>query len=501
MKNFIIKLQNFFIIIFFVLRGERVNKPTYLHGIHSRSSSATSGSVCTSPTRSPRQQSPSPGARDNLSNWSSSVPALNSDRHCENGHSERTSRRQLDMNKADKICEKENRFEKKSDKSSKIDRKLNSKELIEKQKNWTSHFSKTRPNRCNSDPNKAVQNQSANKASEQLFDNQLGVSPLQDGKRPNDITNSPSSRSSSFRSDISSNDSLPPPLPARNASPGIVNKNRSAINSSPISNVPENALHTGYNKYTCTSPIEPEYAEINKLKKDKNFENLTQNQFETDENNDIPEYAVVQKHVSRKNSDVSKNSVSPVKDEKNVEEKESVNEISPRISNKNFSQYMSDRNCHSSFHHTTNQNNDVTNFSTNKVFENQKVLSNTESKRFYHESKESTESSKLDNQFSTKRDFNNVGVNNHCKNEDTNHNKSSKESSPDWDNNYEYRKKESPDVQRVEKTPEFEGGSPIKGSDSISSSMSPPSSPSADSKEEKAEKEASEKIQLGMYTF
>lgn len=42
----------------------------------------------------------------------------------------------------------------KPEKPEKPERKFNSKELIEKQKNWTSHFTKTRTTRFNSDPNR-----------------------------------------------------------------------------------------------------------------------------------------------------------------------------------------------------------------------------------------------------------------------------------------------------------------------------------------------------------
>ncbi|GAB0090428.1 serine/arginine repetitive matrix protein 1 [Sergentomyia squamirostris] len=42
----------------------------------------------------------------------------------------------------------------KPEKPEKPERKFNSRELIEKQKNWTSHFSKTRTTRYNSDPNR-----------------------------------------------------------------------------------------------------------------------------------------------------------------------------------------------------------------------------------------------------------------------------------------------------------------------------------------------------------
>jgi neurabin len=43
---------------------------------------------------------------------------------------------------------------KKPEKPEKPERKFNSRELIEKQRNWTSHFSKSRSSRYNSDPNK-----------------------------------------------------------------------------------------------------------------------------------------------------------------------------------------------------------------------------------------------------------------------------------------------------------------------------------------------------------
>lgn len=130
-----------------------VGKPSLL--LRSRSSSANSGSGCTSPARSPRPRSPSPPG--SLSNWSASVPALNADKHFENGHGEQQHTpeksphsRVIGGGKFERIYGKENRLEdraEKPDKPEKPERRLNSKELIEKQKNWTSHFSKTRPSR------------------------------------------------------------------------------------------------------------------------------------------------------------------------------------------------------------------------------------------------------------------------------------------------------------------------------------------------------------------
>lgn len=90
------------------------------------------------------------------------MPALNAEKHFENGHSEqqqhntpeKSHSRVIVGGKFERIYGKENRLEadrterpEKPDKPEKPERRLNSKELIEKQKNWTSHFSKTRPSR------------------------------------------------------------------------------------------------------------------------------------------------------------------------------------------------------------------------------------------------------------------------------------------------------------------------------------------------------------------
>ena len=105
---------------------DRITKPSNLHGLRSRSSSANSGSGCTSPARSPRPRSPSPpGTRDHLSNWSASVPALNAERHFENGHNhgldnvQDKHKSRTGLGKFDKNYGKENRLDDRPEKPEK----------------------------------------------------------------------------------------------------------------------------------------------------------------------------------------------------------------------------------------------------------------------------------------------------------------------------------------------------------------------------------------------
>ncbi|XP_063976441.1 neurabin-1 isoform X1 [Diachasmimorpha longicaudata] len=275
-------------------------KPTNFHGLRSRSSSANSGSGCTSPARSPRPCSPSPpgSCRDHLSNWSASVPALNAERHFENGHhgsdnSERMKPRV--SSKYEKNYGKENRREDKPEKPEKPERRLNSKELIEKQKNWTSHFSKTRPSRYNSDPNKSqVQTSIQNQNSKRLIvDDSLDSteSDYQEIDFKKSSEPCPATRSASFCSSRPSPTmSPPPPLPpTRNSS--AVRKERpvsfSAVSStdseSPVS--PEYATVT---KSFDSSPTIPEYAVVQKTKQVVKIDEP------------MPEYATVQKPLGSK---------------------------------------------------------------------------------------------------------------------------------------------------------------------------------------------------------
>ncbi|XP_057328130.1 uncharacterized protein LOC130669332 isoform X2 [Microplitis mediator] len=266
-----------------------VTKPTNFHGLRSRSSSANSGSGCTSPARSPRPTSPSPpgSCRDHLSNWSASVPALNAERHFENGHAtennnaaQRLKPRVGVASKFEKNFHgKENRRDEKqqAERPEKPERRLNSKELIEKQKNWTSHFSKTRPSRYNSDPNRSVvQTSIQNQNSKRLIgDNSIDPS-IESDYQEIDFKKSPepcpATRSASFcTSRPSPTMSPPPPLPpTRNSS--AVKKER------PVSFAATSP--TG-----SDSPVSPEYATVNKS-------------FDTSPT--IPEYAVVQKGINAK---------------------------------------------------------------------------------------------------------------------------------------------------------------------------------------------------------
>lgn len=90
---------------------------------------------------------------------------------------------------------------KKPEKPEKPERKFNSKELIERQRNWTSHFSKTRSNRYNSDPNKSEVKLAVNNSSREII---------------SDSKSSPAAtRSASFSSRLKSPPTSPPPPPLR----------------------------------------------------------------------------------------------------------------------------------------------------------------------------------------------------------------------------------------------------------------------------------------------
>lgn len=92
---------------------------------------------------------------------------------------------------------------KKPEKPEKPERKFNSKELIEKQKNWTSHFSKTRSSRYNSDPNKSEVRLGINHRNEKHEDTKT------------ESTGQPAVRSQSFSARLRSPPTSPPPPPIR----------------------------------------------------------------------------------------------------------------------------------------------------------------------------------------------------------------------------------------------------------------------------------------------
>ncbi|KAG5890941.1 hypothetical protein JTB14_019879 [Gonioctena quinquepunctata] len=110
----------------------------------SRTSSANSETRDTKSQHGSRSPSPPENILDNHSN---SVPMLNSGTKKINGFAETETNGKNSKNddRTKPALMK---------KPEKPERKFNSKELIERQRNWTSHFSKTRTSRYNSDPNK-----------------------------------------------------------------------------------------------------------------------------------------------------------------------------------------------------------------------------------------------------------------------------------------------------------------------------------------------------------
>ncbi|KAL3283802.1 hypothetical protein HHI36_017973 [Cryptolaemus montrouzieri] len=111
-------------------------------------------------------------------------------------------------------------------KPDKPERKLNSKELIEKQRNWTSHFSKSRSNRYSSDPNKQAEVKVATGRS-------IGDPAVCDNRTITTTATSSSvaTRSASFNNKIRSPPTSPPPPPVRTEAsrrPNITRKERPA---------------------------------------------------------------------------------------------------------------------------------------------------------------------------------------------------------------------------------------------------------------------------------
>ena len=108
---------------------------------------------------------------------------------------------------------------KKPEKPEKPERKFNSRELIEKQKNWTSHFSKSRSARYNSDPNKTEVRVSLSSGGSENKTGTVG-SQLQTQKATSDSslpTTNPAARSASFSATrpVRSPAVSPPPPPIR----------------------------------------------------------------------------------------------------------------------------------------------------------------------------------------------------------------------------------------------------------------------------------------------
>lgn len=185
-------------------------------------------------------RSPSPQRRQDNNVVSTSVPVLNANanRNKTNGHnvSEVLSNRDI----SDVVSKINGNDVKNTDKPAlmkkpeKPERKFNSKELIEKQKNWTSHFSKTpRSSRYSSDPSKP--------------DGKLGLS---NGKEPLDNKTAHATRSASFNNKMRS----PPTSPPTNLSSdvsrryNVVRKERPASIGTPSSMMHRNKDYTSPSK-------------------------------------------------------------------------------------------------------------------------------------------------------------------------------------------------------------------------------------------------------------
>ncbi|XP_043284871.1 uncharacterized protein Spn isoform X2 [Venturia canescens] len=538
---------------------DRIAKPTNLHGLRSRSSSANSGSGCTSPARSPRPRSPSPpgGCRDHLSNWSASVPTLNAERHFENGHlhgqenvAERLKPR-VGFSKFEKNYGKENRLDERPERPEKPERRLNSKELIEKQKNWTSHFSKTRPSRYNSDPNRTIVQTSLNQNSKkysQEATSPVDYSPDSDYQeiefvKPNEVS-CPATRSASFCSTRQPPTvSPPPPLPpTRNSSAVGIKRERPA------------SICTSTSPTSIDSPLSPEYATIN-----KSFDSPTS----------IPEYAVVQKGINAnkqppgsqprnvfvtttQDTKANEDMISPTIPEYAIVQKNTCSKIVPKSSSDQSKISSQQNSNNSSFKNNDNDHGlSAINITRNTPSPtvpippiNQQYSSTRDqslectSPEYINEPDECQK--ELDNDHLETPDFTNyptspvrsppktsewrnvwlakneellksVSETKSPKtiNDETSRNEIERTCSrPDW-------AKPTVDIEMVKRdiipvdekknersrTPEVDLRPSSAGTDSASSSMSSPSSPSKDSKEEKADKEIPEKYQTGRNSY
>ncbi|XP_015171042.1 PREDICTED: neurabin-1 isoform X4 [Polistes dominula] len=531
---------------------DRITKPSNLHGLRSRSSSANSGSGCTSPARSPRPRSPSPpGTRDHLSNWSASVPTLNAERHFENGHNYGLDnvtdkfKGRIPFNKSEKNYGKENRLDERPEKPEKPERKLNSKELIEKQKNWTSHFSKTRPSRYNSDPNRSVVqislNQNFNKFSgdnNSTGFNELSSNVENDTKRSVDVSASPAIRSASFCSarPSAATSPPPPPPPTRNSSNANTKKERPAsIASLSPSDLPNSPEYATINKYFETSPTIPEYAVVHKGSNLQNSNNLQRNQEQKDvsknvlntsaqkppqDSSPIPEYAVVQKNPTAKalakNSDVIKNSGTQVSKNvinagviKNNSATSNCNIPGPVKTGVPLGEKGSGT---SSPLCSMSTENIVSSMPENKIdkdidfleapdyvnYPTSPIRSPPKTSEWKNEwLAKNDEILKKAADLRSSRDALDAEIKNEVIRTDPR---------PDWAKPYTNTTKRK-DVlleekrTEISKSPESDLRPPSRGTDSASSSMSSPSSPSKDSKEEKADREMSEKFQAGRNSY
>lgn len=525
---------------------DRIAKPSNLHGLRSRSSSANSGSGCTSPARSPRPRSPSPpGTRDHLSNWSASVPALNAERHFENGHNHGLEsvpdkhKSRVGFGKFDKNYGKENRLDDRPEKPEKPERRLNSKELIEKQKNWTSHFSKTRPSRYNSDPNRSVVQTSLNQSANKLNIEGTSVGHVQnapstdnEAKRPSDISANPATRSASFCSIRSSAISPPPPPPpTRNSSTSNAKKERPAsIAAVSPSDLPSSPEYATINKYFDTSPSIPEYAVVQKntnvhFQRNQEQREVSKNAVnpapEKAQEAFVPEYAVVQKNAASKahprNTDISRNACA--QNSKGINSTESSGLISKNALASSSIDIYSQTKSHVS---SRERNSDISSPTRSMSIENiTSIVSESKTKRDSdlldtpeylnypsNAIRSPPKTSEWRNEWLAKNDeilkkAADLKNSREVLDVDGRNEIIRPDPRPDWARpciNTARKKDNATEERKMEqsKSPDPELRPPSGGTDSASSSMSSPSSPSKDSKEEKADKEMSEKFQAGI---
>lgn len=164
----------------------------------SRSSSANSETRDTKSHDGSR--SPSPGDRKNLDKYSTSVPVLNNVEKS-NGIKGNGVAKTNGVGKVEIKPTEERTKPQLMKKPEKPERKFNSKELIERQRNWTSHFSKTRSSRYSSDPNK-----SEDKLTINIDSREVTVS---------NKSSASATRSASFSTRLKSPPTSPPPPPLR----------------------------------------------------------------------------------------------------------------------------------------------------------------------------------------------------------------------------------------------------------------------------------------------
>lgn len=168
--------------------------------LESRSRSSSANSETRDTKSHDGSRSPSPGDRKNLEKYSTSVPVLNNiDKS--NGIKGNGTANTNGVSKMENKGTEERIKPQLMKKPEKPERKFNSKELIERQRNWTSHFSKIRSSRYNSDPNKCEDKLTIN-----LDNKEVTVSSK---------ISASATRSASFSSRLKSPPISPPPPPLR----------------------------------------------------------------------------------------------------------------------------------------------------------------------------------------------------------------------------------------------------------------------------------------------